>query len=196
MITLDLPLFPLSAVLFPGGTITLRIFESRYLDMVRECSRNASGFGIYLILEGSEGNEPSKPVAIGTVARIVDFYTFPDGLLGITAKGGERFHVEHTRVRHDGLVRADVQCWPPEPALRVPAEYGLLVTLLERIVEKAGGAYARAARANFDDASWVGFRLAELLPLAAYEHQQLLVMSDPFARLHRLTEYMQRFQHD
>jgi Lon protease-like protein len=192
----DLPLFPLSAVLFPGGTLTLRIFESRYLDMVRECSRNASGFGVCLILEGGEVGEPAKSAAVGTVAHIVDFYTLPDGLLGITAEGGERFHVERTRVRHDGLARGDVQYLPAEPVLPVPAEYGLLATLLERIVEKAGGAYERAPRANFDNASWVGFRLAELLPLASDERQQLLITTDPLVRLHRLTEYLQRFQLD
>ena len=192
----DLPLFPLSSVLFPGGPLTLRIFESRYLDMVRECSRNGSGFGVCLILDGGEVGAPAKPAAVGTIARIVDFYTLPDGLLGITAEGGERFHVERTRVRHDGLLRGDVQYLPAEPVLPVPAEYGLLATLLERIAEKAGGDYERAPRAYFDNASWVGFRLAELLPLENVERQQVLITTDPIARLHMLTEYLQRFQHD
>jgi len=192
----DLPLFPLSSVLFPGGPLTLRIFESRYLDMVRECSRNGSGFGVCLILDGGEVGAPAKPAAVGTLARIVDFYTFPDGLLGITAEGSERFHVERTRVRHDGLLRGDVQYLPAEPVLPVPAEYGLLATLLERIAEKAGGDYERAPRAYFDNASWVGFRLAELLPLENIERQQVLITTDPIARLHMLTEYLQRFQHD
>jgi len=192
----DLPLFPLSSVLFPGGPLTLRIFESRYLDMVRECSRNGSGFGVCLILDGGEVGAPAKPAATGTLARIVDFYTLPDGLLGITAEGGERFHVERTRVRHDGLLRGDVQYLPAEPVLPVPAEYGLLATLLERIAEKAGGDYERAPRAYFDNASWVGFRLAELLPLENIERQQVLITTDPIARLHMLTKYLQRFQHD
>ncbi len=196
MTTTDLPLFPLSSVLFPGGPLTLRIFESRYLDMVRECSRNGSGFGVCLILDGGEVGVQAKPAAVGTLARIVDFYTFPDGLLGITAEGGERFQVERTRVRHDGLVRGDVEYLPAEPLLPVPAEYGLLATLLERIAEKAGGDYERAPRANFDNASWVGFRLAELLPLENIERQQLLITTDPIARLRLLTEYLQRFQYD
>jgi Lon protease-like protein len=194
--TTELPLFPLSSVLFPGGPLTLRIFESRYLDMVRECSRTDSGFGVCLILGGGEVGAAAQPAAVGTLARIVDFYTLPDGLLGITAAGGERFHVERTRMRHDGLLRGDVEYLPSEPLLPVPAEYGLLATLLERIAEKAGGDYERAPHANFDNASWVGFRLAELLPLENIERQQLLITNDPIARLRLLTEYLQRFQHD
>ena len=93
MALIDLPLFPLSAVLFPGGPLALRIFEQRYLDLVRDCARRSSGFGVCLILQGREAGEPAVPAAVGTVARITDFYTLPDGLLGISAEGGERFQV-------------------------------------------------------------------------------------------------------
>ena len=61
MALIDIPLFPLSAVLFPGGLLNLRIFEQRYLDLVRDCSRNGSGFGVCLILEGREVGEPALP---------------------------------------------------------------------------------------------------------------------------------------
>jgi len=54
-----LPLFPLQAVLLPGASIKLRVFERRYLDMVRECGRNGSGFGVCLILEGAETGAPA-----------------------------------------------------------------------------------------------------------------------------------------
>jgi Lon protease-like protein len=190
----DLPLFPLSAVLFPGGPLALRIFEQRYLELVRDCARRSSGFGVCLILDGREIGEPAVPAAVGTLARITDFYTLPDGLLGITAEGGERFQVATTRVRDNGLVHGEVRFWPDEPVVSVPPEHGLLATILERLIEKAGGPFAKAARSDYDNASWVGFRLAETLPLAQPERQQLLQMTDPLERLARLMQYVPRFQ--
>lgn len=190
-----LPLFPLNAVLFPGGPLSLRIFEPRYLDLVRDCSRSGSGFGVCLILAGREAGEPAVPAAIGTLARITDFYTLPDGLLGISAEGGERFQVASTRVRDNGLVHGEVRLWPDEPRVEVPAEHGLLATILERLLEQVGGPHARSERARLDDASWVGFRLAELLPLEPSEKQHLLQLTDPVRRLAQLQHYLPRFQH-
>lgn len=190
----DLPLFPLTTVLFPGGELNLRIFEPRYLDLVRECTRNDRPFGVCLILDGTEAGAPAMPAAVGTLARIVDFEAREDGLLGIRARGGARFRVRATRVRSDGQVRAEVRPWPDEPVLPVPAEFGLLATILERLLEQVGGPHAKAGRAHFDDASWVGFRLAELLPLALAERQELLLLTDPLQRLHALMRLLPRFQ--
>jgi uncharacterized protein len=190
----DIPLFPLSAVLFPGGPLSLRIFERRYLDLVRDCSRTSSGFGVCLILDGCETGDPAVPAAVGTLARITDFCTLPEGLLGISASGGERFQVATTRVRDNGLVHGEVRFWPDEPQVRVPPEHALLATILERLLQQVGGAFARADRACLDDASWVGFRLAELLPLAQPEKQQLLQLTDPVQRLGQLAHWLPRFQ--
>ena len=131
----DIPLFPLSTVLFPGGPLGLRVFEQRYLEMVRDCTRDQSCFGICLILEGSETGAPALPAAVGTLARITDFHSQPDGLLGINVEGCARFRVLRTRVRDNGLVRGEVDCWPDEPVLPVPPEHGLLADILERLVE-------------------------------------------------------------
>lgn len=194
MALVDIPLFPLAAVLFPGGPLNLRIFERRYLDLVRDCSRSSSGFGVCLILDGREAGEPALPAAVGTLARITDFCTLPDGLLGISAAGGERFQVATTRVRDNGLVHGEVRFWANEPVVAVPPEHGLLATILERLLDQIGGAFARVERARFDDASWVGFRLAEALPLAQAEKQHLLQLTDPLQRLAQLQHYLPRFQ--
>lgn len=190
----DIPLFPLNSVLFPGGALTLRIFEQRYLDLVRDCARNDSGFGICLILHGNEVGDRAVPAAIGTLARIVDFYTLPDGLLGISLEGGDRFHVERTRVRDNGLAHGEVEFWPPEAHEILPAEYDLLATILERLLEQVGGPFAQADRSLYQDASWVGFRLAEALPLENTERQHLLQMTRPLERLAQLMHYLPRFQ--
>jgi len=106
--TTDIPLFPLNTVLFPGGLLSLRVFERRYLDLVRDCARTGGGFGVCLILHGRESGEPAVPAAIGTLANIVDFYTETGGLLGICVRGSRRFHVERSRVRDNGLAHGEV----------------------------------------------------------------------------------------
>jgi len=192
--TTDVPLFPLNTVLFPGGEVGLRVFEPRYLDMVRDCTRANSPFGVCLILSGTEVGEPATPAAIGTLAHIVDFSATPDGLLGIRAQGSRRFRLARSRVRDSGLAHGEVELWPDEASIEVPVEFHLLATILERLLEKIGGTHANARRANFDDASWVGFRLAELLPLENRERQMLLQTADPIERLAQLMHALPRFQ--
>lgn len=191
---IDIPLFPLNAVLFPGGEVALRIFEPRYLEMVRDCARGSSPFGVCLILDGAEVGEPATPAAVGTLAHIVDFSTTPDGLLGIRARGERRFRLARSRVRDNGLAHGEVEVWPDEERAEVPVEFHLLATILERLLEKTGGAHAKAPRAQFDDAGWVGFRLAELLPLENRERQMLLQTTDPLERLTQLMHTLPRFQ--
>ena len=190
----EMPLFPLASVLFPGGQLQLRIFEPRYLDLVRECTRHGTGFGVCLILQGQEVGEPAVPAAIGTIARISDFHRDDDGLLGIVAEGGARFRVARSRVRSDGLLRGDVEVWPDEPEQQVPVEFALLQTILERLVETMAPHWRDAPRSAYDDASWLGFRLAELLPLDVGEQQRMLELNDPVQRLAELRDILPRFQ--
>ncbi|KRE96513.1 peptidase S16 [Frateuria sp. Soil773] len=192
--SIDLPLFPLDTVLFPGGRLQLRIFEPRYLDMVRECARRGSGFGVCLILRGRESGAPAVPTAIGTVARIADFHSRGDGLLGIVAEGGERFRVARCRARADGLLRGEAVLWPDEPHQPVPVEFALLQGILERLIETMAPHWRDAPRSAYDDAGWLGFRLAELLPLATDEQQLLLELTDPLRRLAELRDILPRFQ--
>ncbi|HUW52844.1 MAG TPA: LON peptidase substrate-binding domain-containing protein [Rhodanobacter sp.] len=191
---IEMPLFPLSAVLFPGGQLQLRIFEPRYLDLVRECTRQGAGFGVCLILQGTETGAPAVPASIGTVAHISDFDRDDDGLLGIVAEGGSRFRVERSRARSDGLLRGDVEVWPAEPALPVPVEFALLQSILERLIETMSPRWRHAPRSAYDDASWLGFRLAELLPLEPIEQQRMLELNDPLLRLAELRDILPRFQ--
>jgi len=191
---MEVPLFPLGTVLYPGGQLQLKIFEPRYLDLVRECTRSGTAFGVCLILDGAEVGVPARPAAIGTLARIVDFSHRDDGLLGIAAEGSSRFRVLRTRARSDGLLRGNVQVWPDELQQEVPVEFALLQTILERLVETIGPQWRHAPRASYDDAGWLGFRLAELLPLAREEQQQLLEMTDPLQRLAALRDILPRFQ--
>jgi Lon protease-like protein len=190
----DYPLFPLSNVLFPGGQLQLRIFEPRYIDLVRECARTGRPFGVCMILEGSEAGQPAVPAAVGTLATITDFHTGEDGLLGIVAEGGLRFRVTRTRIRSDGQVRGDIATWRAEDIAPLPPEFGLLATILERLVDQMQPPWRHDVATRSDDASWVGFRLSELLPLDPNECQHMLELDDPLERLAELRDILPRFQ--
>jgi uncharacterized protein len=176
-----IPLFPLQTVLFPGGPLKLRIFEPRYLDMVSRCMREDSGFGIALILEGREAGGPARTTEIGTLARIVDFERLEDGLLGITARGERRFRIISSRRESDGLNVAEVEWLADEPGAELPESYAILAELLQRAFEQIGADSEAATR--YDDAGWVGMRLAEILPLDMSERQAMLEMNDALERL-------------
>ena len=185
----SLPLFPLHGVLVPGAALDLRIFERRYLDMVGECGRHGSGFGVCLILGGSEAGAPATPVAFGVEALIEDFGSTPEGLLSLRVRGRRRFHVLRTRVRDSGLVVADVE-WREDDASspRLRPEHALLAELLRRILLQIASEHAEPAPMLFENAAWVGWRLAELLPLPMPQRQELLQLDDPHARLQVLLD--------
>lgn len=194
MAALDLPLFPLRTVLFPGGDLRLRVFEPRYLDLIRQCSRDGSPFGVALILEGLEAGGPALPAAVGTTARIVDFYTLPDGLLGLRCVGESRFRVRQTRMRDTGLIIGEVESihdFEPEP---VAPQHGLLAQLLERLLDHFGGPHGDAGKAQLDDAHWVGFRLAEMLPFEDEDRQVLLELDSAEDRLDRILTALPQFE--
>jgi uncharacterized protein len=188
----EIILFPLGLVLNPGGRTSLRIFEPRYMDMVRECTRNAQPFGICARIDDN-----GKPAvcAVGTTAKIVDFYTLPDGLLGIEVEGGERFHVDAVRVRDNGLSVASFRYVEPELKQSVPPEYALLADLVSGYFS-ATKQLSKLDPGSLDDAAWVSFRLADVLPLELIERQRLLEMPDPRRRLQQLLEWLPRFRSD
>ena len=187
-----LPLFPLHTVLVPGAALALRIFERRYLDLLRDYGRSGSGFGVCLILEGHEAGAPAMPAAFGCEAVIEDFDTTPDGLLSLRVRGQRRFHVLRTRVRDSGLVVADV-AWCEDEAVASPRlrpEHALLADVLRQILAQVGAGGSEPAPALFEDAAWVGWRLAELLPLSLPQRQALLQFDDPHLRLQRLLDHI------
>ncbi len=182
--TEEIPLFPLGVVLFPGGWLPLRIFETRYVDMVRRCMREGSGFGVVLIREGAETG-PAQIHEVGTLARIVDFHQLPDGLLGLTCRGEGRFRVRNRRRQPDGLNVGEVQWLAAEPAMAVPERHVHLSELLRKVMPQLGEPYS-SMDLQLDDAAWVGHRIAEILPIAAADKQFCLELQDPIERLDAL----------
>ncbi|MCS3847072.1 hypothetical protein GGR70_002082 [Xanthomonas campestris] len=186
----SLPLFPLHSVLLPGATIGLRVFERRYLDLVRDCGRTGSSFGVCLILDGSDVGAPAVPAAYGTEVRIEDFDVGADGVLVLRLRGTRRFRVQRSRVRDNGLVVGEVSWCEPDSDDELRPEHGLLATVLERMLEQVGGEFASAGPGLLDQSAWVGWRLAELLPLSEGQRLSLLQEDDPHRRLEQLLAWM------
>jgi len=178
----EIPLFPLGTVLFPGGPLSLRIFETRYIDLVSRCLRDGSGFGVVLIREGAEAGGPALTFDVGTYARIVDFSRQDDGLLGIRAQGERRFRILERRRARDGLNVADVEWLPGDRVVPLPAEFADLGPALEAVLEQVGEPYASLER-RLDDAAWVAGRLAEIIPIPPGHKQHCLELDDPVERL-------------
>ncbi len=190
--TAEIALFPLNAVLFPGGPLPLRIFEPRYINMVRSCTRDDSSFGVLLILTGAEAGAAVESTApVGTSARIVDFYALPDGLLGIYCLGGRKFRLLRRWQQPDGLNMGEVLWLPDEPAIELPAEYRHLGALMRKILPELGELY-EAVEKRVEDAAWVGYRLAEILPVNLSDKQEWLELDDPLERLAVLNPLIRR----
>jgi uncharacterized protein len=184
MAGLDIPLFPLNTVLFPGGLLPLQIFEQRYMDMIKARLRDSTSFGVCLIRHGAEVGAPAEPEAIGCTARIVHWDMEQLGLLKVVAQGERRFRVQATRVQADGLVLGSIEFLDEEADAAVPAQFGACRQLLERIVAEHGERlFAKPFR--LDSSAWVGARLAEVLPLPAATKQSLLEL-DAVPRLEAL----------
>ena len=181
----EIPLFPLNTVLFPGGVLPLRIFEPRYLAMVKRCMREGSAFGVALIQSGRETDAQVVACSVGTLAQIVDFDQLPDKLLGITTRGTQRFRSLNARVRDDGLHVSQVELLPIDPVIALPEEFVHYAKLLEEALPQMGD-FFKHLQPQYDDAGWVSGRLAEVLPIPLEEKQRLLEMDDPIARLHVL----------
>jgi Lon protease-like protein len=187
----SIPIFPLQTVLFPGMLLPLKIFEVRYMDMAKECLRNGSSFGVCLIREGQEVGAPAVPENIGTMASLAECDMEELGILKVVAKGGERFRIVASEVSKQGLIVADVERIDTEadavdaPGLAECADF------LRKLV--AGiGARRFAEPFLFDDATWVGFRLAEILPLRPDVKQKLLEVTDATLRLAVIHKFLKQ----
>lgn len=181
---LEIPLFPLQTVLFPGGPLPLRIFEPRYVDMVSRSLKSGIGFGVVLIEAGSETG-PATSCELGTIATIVDWDQLSDGTLGVVVIGGARFLIRSTQQQSDGLNLGVVDLLEQEAVVPLPERFRDMARLLEGVFEDLGPHY-RHATPEFDEAGWVGCRLAELLPIDLAHKQHCLELFDPIARLEYL----------
>ena len=185
----QVPLFPLAAVLFPHGRIPLRIFEPRYLDLVRDSLKHNTEFGVVWIREGSEvvsGDQAMPKLAqLGCLARIVDWDATDAGQLAITIEGTRKFRLLSTAQQSNYLVVAEIELLAPEIAVPLPERAQGLIALLRQLI-----AHPLVARLNVEpetqDATRLANQIAQLLPLPEAEKFKLLAELDPLRLLDRL----------
>jgi len=186
-----LPLFPLNTVVFPGGQLPLRIFEQRYLGMVKQAIADNTPFGICAIREGTEAGTPAVPYTIGTRVRITDWDMPQTGILHIETQALERFVIRSTQTEPGGLLIGSVEAVSSEDVAAVPDDLELAVEILRHIIDEYGDAHFPAPH-QLDNAVWVGYRLSEVLPLKLSVKQNLLEMNDSVTRLRILTEFLKK----
>ena len=194
----NLPIFPLGTVLFPGGVLPLRIFEARYMDMVRECMGSNQPFGVCLITDGREVGTPADHESMGCTARIVDWDMTEPGVLQLRTIGGSRFEVLERSVQSDRLIRARVRMIDDDPELAIPDSLSDCSVLIRRVIDDICQRETEPARRMLaepfapDSAGWVANRLAELLPLTPPSRQMLMALPDPIQRLSLIHELLKR----
>ena len=187
-----IPLFPLRTVLFPGGLLPLKVFEQRYVEMTKRCMKEGAPFGVVMITSGDEvATQRGTPefANFGTLATITAWDMPALGILHVATEGLTRFQVREHRLQADRLDVADVADIPAEPRVPLPAEAEPLATLLELIATRVGPQNFPAVH-DYGDASWVGYRLAELLPLPLSIKQSMLEINDAAVRLQVLAKFL------
>lgn len=195
---IELPIFPLGTVLFPGGVLPLRIFETRYMDMARECIGGERPFGVCLITSGNEVGEAAEHEAIGCTARIIDWDMAQLGVLQVKVLGGQRFRTLDRRVAPDGLIRASVELLAADLELPLPDELAACAKLVKRLiqdlVERESDTMKRMIEPPYrlDSAAWVGNRLCEFLPIPSQARHRLMALDDPVARLAIIHQHLRQ----
>ncbi len=187
----DLAIFPLNAVLFPGGLLPLRVFEQRYMDMAKACLKDDLPFGVCLIRSGREVGTPATPEEIGCTARIVEWDMQQLGVLSIRTHGEQRFRIRKSWVTDAGLTRAEVDMLPQDEDMDLPGEFGACAALLKAVIDEHGTGII-ASPMNLGSATWVGCRLAEILPVPLAAKQRLLELDDALQRVEILNKFLQQ----
>lgn len=183
-----LPLFPLSTVLFPGGRLPLKIFEQRYLDLVKNCLADNSTFGLCAIREGSEVGKLAIPFEVGTEVRIMEWDMPQPGIFHIMVEGLQRYMASDWKPL-GGVLVASVQSMSVEEPCAIPEELRLCPEVLKHILADSPAAVTDS---HFKDAVWVGYRLSEKLPFKLHVKQDLLEMNDPLTRLRILDQFLRK----
>ncbi|MDP2031743.1 MAG: LON peptidase substrate-binding domain-containing protein [Thiobacillus sp.] len=186
-----LPLFPLNTIVFPGGRLPLRIFEQRYLDMVKQAIADNTPFGICAIREGTEVGAPAVPYAVGTRVIVTDWDMPQTGILHIDTQAQQRFVIRSIHTEPNGLLIGSVESVSVEVIAPIPDDLQLAAEILRHIVKEYGDTHFPAPH-HFEDAVWVGYRLSEVLPLKLSAKQSLLEMNDSVERLRILNEILKK----
>lgn len=198
----SLPLFPLASVLFPDGYLALRVFEVRYLDMVRKCHQTGAPFGVVSLTQGSEVRKPGATQEqfneVGTLAVIERLETPQPGLMALLCRGTERFRITRSNHLVHGLWVADVDQLDRDLTIPVPEDLKKTATALQQVLHTL---HARDAlnptsilptHEQLDNCGWVANRWCELLPVPLELKQRLMELDNPLVRLELVGDVLER----
>jgi len=191
----ELPLFPLQAVLFPGGLLGLKVFEARYLDLVTDCLREQRPFGVVALRSGKDVHRPGQSVSFedtGTLAELISVDSDRPGVLQVSCRGTQRFRVLSSDQRTDGLWTARTEPVDDDESLApTAAQVATVRGLAEAIAAlKVQGTTPFLEPYRFDDAGWVANRWCEILPISQAAKYKLMTLEDPMARLQLVDDYL------
>ena len=191
----DLPLFPLQTVLFPGGLLSLKVFEARYLDLVGSCLRGQKPFGVVSLKQGTEvrrGNDPTVFETTGTMAELIDVDSAQPGILQVRCRGLQRFEVTRSMQEPDGLWVADASLVPEDESVAPSEAFLETVRGLANAIAtlKAKGSEPFLQPYLFDDAGWVANRWCEILPISMAAKQKLMELPDAQVRLQLVNDFL------
>ena len=196
-----IPLFPLKTVLFPRGVLPLRVFETRYVDMVRGCMKSGAPFGVVAIRAGNEVGTAAEPYDVGTLAQVVACDVEDLGVLLLHTQGGERFRILEKRTLSNQLIEARIEILPADNPAHGGESLSLCATVLQAVIDELSQRRREMSDADFinpfaephalDSATWVANRWSEMLPIALEQKQELLELTDADLRLHRIERYLQ-----
>lgn len=198
---MQVPLFPLLTVLFPGGRLDLQIFEVRYLDMMNRCWRGGMSFGVCLLTQGSEVRRAGLPDEafhrLGTLAVIDELSSPHPGLLLVRCRGTRRFSIGKREKAVNGAWSASVEALADDPRVAVPEHLQITAQGLARLLKQLSsrqqaGPLPSQADWQFDDCGWVANRWCELLPMPIEVKQQLLALDNPLLRLELVTDLLRQ----
>ncbi|MFL6717156.1 MAG: LON peptidase substrate-binding domain-containing protein [Burkholderiaceae bacterium] len=194
-----LPLFPLDTVLFPGGALPLKVFETRYIDMVRDCMKRNAPFGVVRIKSGKEVGVAAQPDSVGCLAHIVE-WDMPDlGLLMLQTSGGQRFRILETRVLPDQRIEARTELIADDADAPPSTELVACATALKTVIQDINAAARASGEVGFnpfpselrlDSTCWVANRWCEILPISTLARQKLLELTDAQSRLAIVHQYL------
>ena len=193
----ELRLFPLKAVLFPGGLMSLTVFENRYLALVTECARSASAFGAVAWTARASAGDAQAPAgfaAVGTRAQVLSAEAAAAHTLLVRCRGSARFRVVSQRQQADGLWTAVVRAVPQDEVRAPPTALLPTVRALATTIAKLKGqnAVPFAMPYEFDDAGWVANRWCEILPIPQDAKQRLMELTDPVVRLQLVNDFLRQ----
>ncbi len=199
-----LSLFPLNTVLFPDGVLPLRVFETRYIDMVRDCMRHETPFGVVLIKSGKEVGAAAEPEAVGCLAHITHWDMPDPGVLTLRTRGGTRFRILETRERHDRGLEARVVTLTTDDIMPITDIHVRCAKALKNVIDnivaqgqaEQGDAFDNPfpTPVQLDNAGWVANRWCEILPIPLAARQKLLELDDAQSRMQIVHQFLQQHQ--